>query len=305
MDLVLAPDECFTAERPRLVGLAYRLLGSLSDAEDVVQEAWVRWNRTDIDLLDSPAAWLTTVVSRLGIDRLRARRRQQSGYVGPWLPEPLVSYSVGDDPADAAELSDSLSTAFLVLLERLSPNERLVLLLADVFGQPFSTVAGVIGKGESATRQMAVRARRKVRADQELRPSAASPSRADQLMVATQFVEAIMLGDEVRVRSLLSADVVLVSDGGADRHAARRPVVGPDRVSRFLLNITRRFMTVRGHAIDVQQRWINGSPGVVISFDGVPYWVAAFDVHDGRVQRFFATLNPDKLALVDRGVDLM
>lgn len=264
-----APDALFAAERPRLVGLAYRLLGSLSDAEDVVQEAWVRWNRADHARLDSPQAWLTTVVSRLGIDRLRARRRHQSDYVGPWLPEPLVA--LADDPATAAEMSDSLTTAFLVLLERLSPNERVVLLLADVFNQSFATVAGVIGKSEAATRQMAVRARRKVRAEQDLRPSAASPSRADQLAVANQFVEAVMLGDLGRVRALLSAEVVLVSDGGANRHAARRPVIGPHRVGRFLLNITRRLLTMQGHAIDVQQRWINGAPGVVISIDGAPY----------------------------------
>lgn len=298
-----APDELFASVRPRLVGLAYRLLGSLSDAEDVVQEAWVRWNRTDVDGLDNPQAWLTTVVSRLGIDRLRARRRQQTTYVGPWLPEPFVAF--GDDPAAAAEMSDSLTTAFLVLLERLSPNERLVLLLSDVFQQSFATVAEVIGKSEDATRQMAVRARRKVRTEQDLRPSAASPSRSAQLAVANEFVEAIMLGDEARVRSLLSDDAVLVSDGGATRHAARRPVIGPERVARFLLNITRRFLTLQGHTIGVEQRWINGAPGVIISIDGSPYWVASFDVCDGRVDRFFATLNPDKLSGVDRFVDLV
>ncbi|MCU1397902.1 MAG: polymerase, sigma-24 subunit, subfamily [Acidimicrobiales bacterium] len=295
-------DDVFAAERPRLVGLAYRLLGSLTDAEDVVQEAWVRWHRTDTALLDSPQAWLTTVVSRLGIDRLRARQRDQSTYVGPWLPEPLVA--VDDDPASAAELSDSLTTAFLVMLERLSANERLVLLLADVFQQPFSAVAEVVGKSEEATRQLAVRARRKVRAEQDLRPSAAAPSRVDQLAVANEFVAALVAGDERRVRELLGADVVLVSDGGANRHAARRPVVGPDRVGRFLLNIARRYLTMQGHEISASSRWVNGSPGIVISIDGAPYWVGAFDVRDGRVDRFFATLNPDKLGLVDREIEL-
>ena len=182
------PDEFFNAERPRLIGLAYRLLGSLSDAEDVVQEAWVRWNRADQDSLHNPAAWLTTVVSRLGIDRLRARQRDRADYVGPWLPDPLVSFD--DQPAAAAELSDSLTTAFLVMLERLSPHERLVLLLADVFQQPFATVADVIGRSEEATRQIAVRARRKVRTDEEARPA----SRAEQMAVAGEFVTAIMLG---------------------------------------------------------------------------------------------------------------
>ncbi|MCU1396820.1 MAG: polymerase sigma factor SigJ [Ilumatobacteraceae bacterium] len=298
-----ASDALFAEERPRLVGLAYRLLGSLSDAEDVVQEAWVRWDRTDRAVLDNPAAWLTTVVSRLGIDRLRSRRRHQTEYVGPWLPEPLVA--VDDDPASVAELSDSLTTAFLVMLERLSPNERLVLLLADVFDQPFATVAEVIGKSEEATRQMAVRARRKVRVEQALQPSAANPNRSDQLAIANEFVAALVRGDETRVRALLGADVVLVSDGGATRHAARRPVIGPDRVSRFLLNITKRYLTIEGHRVGLVSRWVNGAPGIVISIDDEPYWVGAFDVRDGHVDRFFATLNPDKLTGVDRLIDLV
>lgn len=294
-----AADEFFRVERPRLVGLAYRLLGTVTDAEDVVQEAWVRWNRVDHTDLHSPAAWLTTVVSRLGIDRLRARRRAQADYVGPWLPEPLVSFD--DGPAAAAELSDSLTTAFLVLLERLSPNERLVLLLVDVFQQSFATVAEVIGKSEQATRQIAVRARRKVRTDHDSRPL----SRPDQLIAASDFVTALMGGDEVRVRALLTPDVVLTSDGGAARHSARRPVVGAERVARFLVNITKRLVTLEGHRVEMQPGWVNGSAGLIVSIDGAPYWVAHFDTRGGRVDRFYTVLNPDKLGRIDRPVDLV
>src|SRR5215211_8446326 len=130
----------FAAERPRLVGLAYRLLGSVADADDVVQEAWIRWARADQDSIERPAAWLTTVVSRLGLDRLRSRRREQVDYVGPWLPEPLVRPMDMDDPEHTTMLADSLTTTFLVMLERLSPEERLVVLLVDVFGEPFHAV---------------------------------------------------------------------------------------------------------------------------------------------------------------------
>ena len=296
-----AADVLFAEERPRLIGLAYRLLGSLADAEDVVQEAWVRWNRADHASVDRPQAWLTTVVSRLGIDRLRARQRAQIDYVGPWLPEPLVS--ADDGPAAAAELGDSLTTAFLVLLERLSPEERLVLLLADVFGQPFTSVADVVGKSADATRQIAVRARRKVRTDHDAAPR--REGREQQLMVAAEFVAAVAAGDEARVRALVTNDAVLVSDGGANRHAARRPVVGPDRIARFLVNIFRRFASIEGHEVSARSCWINGSPGVVMSIDSMPYWVAAFDVRDGRVDRLHATLNPDKLNAVDRIIDLV
>ncbi|MEZ5144676.1 MAG: sigma-70 family RNA polymerase sigma factor [Acidimicrobiales bacterium] len=172
-----AAAEVFEAERPRLVGLAYRLLGSLTDAEDVVQEAWLRWAAVDRSGIERPAAWLTTVVSRVGLDRLRAARERAS-YVGPWLPEPLVEpldRAADDppatlvppgsvDPAEQAALADSLTTAFLVLLERLAPEERLVVLLVDVFGEPFRVAAEVTGRSEAAARQMAVRSRRKLRA---------------------------------------------------------------------------------------------------------------------------------------------
>ncbi|HEY4331409.1 MAG TPA: RNA polymerase sigma factor SigJ [Ilumatobacteraceae bacterium] len=295
----LDADELFAAQRPRLVGLAYRLLGSRADAEDVVQEAWVRWHRAERATLDSPAAWLTTVVSRIGIDRLRARQRDQADYVGPWLPEPIVSFA--DEPADAAELSDSLSTAFLVLMERLSPHERVVLLLADVFQQPFAAVAEVIGKTEAATRQMAVRARRKVRTDADV----SRPSRAEQLDVAGAFVAAIMAGDHARVQALMTPDAVLVSDGGAHRHAARRAVLGPERISRLLINLARRFSAVPDNGATFRSGWVNGQPGLVISVFEEPYWVACFDIKHGQVDRFYMMLNPDKIGAINRPVDLV
>lgn len=297
----------FTAERPRLVGLAYRLLGSVTDAEDVVQEAWFRWARTDVDGIERPGAWLTTTVSRLGLDRLRARRRERVDYVGPWLPEPLVrpldpTLVAADDrrtdPAASAELADSLTTAFLVMLERLTPEERLVLLLADVFGEPFPSVAETVGRTPDATRQLAVRARRKLR-DDVVSSDRRAPA-AEQLAVATAFVGAVMSGDLDAVRSMLHPDAVLTSDGGPHRHAARRPVVGADRVARFLVNIARRVPDdVRFDPV-----WVNGSPGVLVSFGGRPYMVNVVEVRDGRVVRQYSVSNPDKLAAVGRTVEL-
>ena len=194
-----------------------------------------------------------------------------------------------------------MTTAFLVMLERLSPTERLVLLLADVFQQPFAAVAEVVGKSEDATRQIAVRARRKVRTDDEARP----PAPAEQLLVANDFIAALMTGDEARVRELLTVDAQLTSDGGAARHAARRPVVGRDRVARFLLNISRRFLTLEGHRVEMLPGWVNGAPGVVINIDGRPYWVGAIEVRGGLVDGFYTMVNPEKLTTIERRIDLV
>jgi RNA polymerase sigma-70 factor (ECF subfamily) len=292
-------EAVFAAERPRLVGLAYRLLGTLTDAEDVVQEAWFRWERVDIATIERPAAWLTTVVSRLGLDRLRARRRERIDYVGPWLPEPIVAPLTFEQPEPAAELSDSLTTAFLVMLEQLSPEERLVLLLVDVFGEPFRSVATLLERSDDACRQLAVRARRKMRAQ----PDRHVPARAEQLALATAFVGAVMSGDIEQVKAMLTPDAVLTSDGGSQRHAARRPVVGPDRIARLVVNIGRRALAAEGLSFDPV--WVNGRPGVVVSVGGRPYMVTIIEVVDDKIDRYYSILNPDKLESIGRTVDLV
>jgi RNA polymerase sigma-70 factor (ECF subfamily) len=293
--------EVFAAERPKLLGLAYRLLGSLTDAEDVVQDAWLRWSRVDdqtYSTIERPGAWLTTTVSRLGLDRLRARRRERVEYVGPWLPEPLVRPMPTNDPAQAAEVADSLTTAFLLLLERLSPEERLVLLLVDVFGEPFTTAASLVGKSHDATRQLAVRARRKLTdAHHEQR----TPAR-EQLAIASAFVGAVVSGDVPAVMSMLADGAVLTSDGGPRQHAARRPVTGRDKIARFLVNVTRRIP----EGATMQPVWVNGSPGVLISSRrGRPLMVNVVDVEGDLVVRQWSILNPDKLGAVGRSVELV
>jgi RNA polymerase sigma-70 factor (ECF subfamily) len=292
------PAAVFEAERPRLVGLAYRLLGSVADAEDVVQDAWLRWQRTDTTQIEQPAAWLTTVTSRIGLDRLRARQRERAHYVGPWLPEPLVTPigSPDDQPEGHAELSDSLTTAFLLLLEELTPTERLVLLLADVFDEPFDTIAGIVGKSASACRQIASRARRKVRASE--RPRVRRDPHA--LEVAGAFLAAVLRDDEQAVLDLLAPDVVLVSDGGKDHTAARRPVAGRERVARFILNLAQRVDPLA----QGEPCWVNGVAGFLVRVRGEPSFTHAYEVVDGRITRITAVVNPDKLGAADHPVRL-
>ena len=222
--------ETFEAERPRLLGLAYRMTGSRHDADDIVQEAWLRFEQNGKSL-NIPAAWLTTVVTRLSIDRLRAVDRDRSRYVGPWLPEPT---SLEPTPDGFIDTADSLTLAFLVVLERLSPLERAAFVLVDVFREPYSSVAETLGRSEPACRQLVHRARAGVRAAHE---SALRPLDGDLLH---RLVAALLDGDPDALLALLSPDVVLTSDGGPNRKAARRPVVGPQRVARFLTNLSRR-----------------------------------------------------------------
>lgn len=296
-----SPAAVFDAERPRLVGLAYRMLGSVADAEDVVQEAWLRWAAVDPATIESPPAWLTTVVSRLSLDQLRRRRRDQERYVGPWLPEPLVEpASPEPGPAARAELADSLTTAFLLLLEQLSPTERAVVLLTDVFGEPFDTVARIVGKSPAATRQVASRARRRLRAEEGSVAVPAAPSDA-QRDVARAYLLASLTDDKEALLSLLADDVVVMSDGGPDQHAARRPVVGPHRAARFSSNLVRRFADV----LAFEEATVNGNPGVVGRLGDAVAIVVSVEVVGGRVQRVTSVLNPDKLRHVDEAIQLI
>jgi RNA polymerase sigma-70 factor, ECF subfamily len=277
------PFDPFDAERPRLVGLAYRMLGSMSDAEDVAQDAWLRWRRADQSTIDRPAAWLTTVTTRLALDRLRAAQRERERYVGPWLPQPVVTH---DDPEASAELAESLTLGFLVMLERLQPEERAVLLLADVFGEPYAAVAAAVGKSEAACRQIAHRARQRVRATHAVTP------RPQQRAVAARFAAALVAGDIDELLAVLSPGVQLVSDGGADHHAARRPVVGPDRVARFLTNISRR----TAGSTTVHEVELNGEPGFVAWRGHRAVMAVVLEVDGDRIAAVRVVVNPDKLA---------
>jgi len=282
--------DVFEDERPRLLGLAYRMLGSITDAEDVVQDAWLRWQGADRSTIENPAAWLTTVTSRLGLDRLRAQQRRKEDYVGPWLPEPMAG---GPGPEERAELAESLTLGFLTVLDRLGPVERAVFLLADVFGEPFPVVARAVGKSEEACRQIASRARRRVREER------AGARTADQALLE-KLVLATAAGDVDAVIGLLAPEVVLVSDGGPHHHAARRPVVGPDRVARFLVNLAARWNDDDGTAEFAE---VNGAPALVMRVAGAPLVVTADRVGD-RVATIRCFVNPAKLGALDRPVRL-
>lgn len=282
-----APAAPFEAERPRLLGLAYRITGSRAEADDVVQDAWLRWERADHAAIERPEAWLTTVTSRLALDRLRSARVRREAYVGPWLPE---AASLEPTPDQRAEVAESLTVGFLAVLERLEPAERVVFLLADVFGTPYDEIATVVDRSPEACRQIASRARRRVR---EGRPRYA-PTDEEAWRVTAAFLTAAAEGDIDGVLALLAPDVVLTSDGGAARHAARVPVRVPERVARLVVNITRRELDP---TMSVQPRPVNGQPGVVVrDADGEVSFVLATSVVDGRIDRIWSWLNPEKTA---------
>jgi RNA polymerase sigma-70 factor (ECF subfamily) len=278
---VTAADGVFATERPRLLGLAYRILASYADAEDVVQEAWIRWQGVGHDTIERPAAYLTTIVSRLALDRARTIARRREHYVGPWLPEPIA---LEHGPEDHAEMAESLTLGFLMLLDRLSPTERAVRLLADVFGEPYALIASATAKSEAACRQIATRARRRLH---EERP--APPQRLDPGLLR-RLLAAVGAGDLDQTLELLDADVVLVSDGGPDHRAARHPVVGAERVARLAINLARR-----GKVTALREATVNGAAALVVEIDGDMPLVITGEQHDGRITRIYLLLNDDKL----------
>jgi RNA polymerase sigma-70 factor (ECF subfamily) len=289
--------DIFQAERPRLLGLAYRLLGGRADAEDVVQEAWLRWSGADWAAIVNPEGWLTTVTTRLALDRLREVGRRREAYVGPWLPEPV---STERSPEEHAELAESLTLGFLVMLDGLAPVERAVLLLGDVFGEPYSIIAPAVGKSEAACRQVATRARRKLRAGAAAATTGdlhleSTPASADLL---AELMRALVTGDEDRAVRLLDPDVVLVSDAGAARRAARRPVVGPHRVTRLLVNLAKR-----NGRLPTRFATYNAGPALVMEAPDGPIVVAG-EATGGRVSRIWILANLDKIASLDEPVDL-
>jgi RNA polymerase sigma-70 factor (ECF subfamily) len=270
--------------RPLLFSLAYRMLGSVSDAEDVVQEAFARYERTTG--VESPKAWLTSVVTNLAIDQLRSARARRETYVGEWLPEPLVD---GDDPAALAEQSDTLSMAFLLLLERLTPVERAVFLLHDVFGYRYDEIAEVVGRSEGNCRQIGVRARSHVEAEKPRFEA----TRRERDELAARFFAAVQEGDVDGLVGMLAADVVVVGDGGGKAPQWATPIVGAERVARLLAGTGRQIADYGG---SLERREVNGQPGAVLRApDGSVAVVWTIEIADGFVQALRSVINPDKL----------
>ena len=278
----------FEAHRAHLTALAYRMLGSMSDAEDIVQNAYLRWRRTNRADVANAEAFLTKTVSRLCLDELRSARRRREIYVGPWLPEPLVELAGFTDEAEG-DHADDLSIGLMLTLERLTPLERAAFLLHDVFGVDYSEIAPLIGRTEATSRQLATRARRHVR---ESRPRS-EVSRGDEGKLLDAFLAAAREGNVATLKALLADDVRLASDGGGKSSAARNVLHGPDRVARFLVGIHRKYRNAATVAA-IRAR-VNGAPGVVTQFEDGLLDTLCIETRDGAVVAVFITRNPDKL----------
>ncbi|MFJ4368260.1 RNA polymerase sigma-70 factor [Streptomyces chartreusis] len=280
--------EEFEALRPLLFSIAYRILGSVAEAEDAVQEAWLRYDGSSTRPA-SAKAYLSATVTRISIDVLRSARVRREEYTGPWFPEPLLSDPY-EDPARAVELADSVSMAALLLLERLSPLERAVFVLREVFGFGFDEIAAAVDRSEAACRQLVVRARRHMAAG---RPRFAA-DRQERQELASRFFEALKDGDVGALRNLLAADAQLVGDGGGKAPQLARAVVGAENVARLLASVVPRLARVE---VSFERHEINGQPGAVYrDRDGRVLQTLVLDVLGGRIQTIRTVLNPDKLA---------
>lgn len=276
----------FEAHRTRLIAVAYGMLGSMMDAEDIVQDAWIRWSSQDRSGIDSPAAFLTTMVTRMSIDRLRSAQKRRETHVGPWLPEPIAS---GNDPADIVAEAEQFSLGFLQAMEGLNPVERAVFLLREGFDFDYAEIAEIVDRTPDNCRQLASRARSRI-AQPPRRPARDLES---ERTVVMQAMMAVTMRDVDGLVDLLAADVVSWSDGGAKRRAARYPVIGADKVARFLIGLSRNGEKLTPSTSMVM---VNGEPAIQIDIGGELYGVMAFEIVEDRIQGIRNVINPDKLA---------
>lgn len=282
----------FEEHRQLLFGIAYRMLGTVTDAQDMVQDTYVRWQQVPPGEIRSPRAWLTTAITRLCINHLQLARVQRETYVGPWLPEPLVDEQA-PDPAAVSQLADSLSLAFLVLLETLGPVERAVYVLREGFDCEFADIARIIGKSEANCRQILARARKRI----DGRRPRYDVSRTEAEKLVAPFLEAMKSGDLETLIASMAEDVMLVSDAGDKPGALLRPMQGAGPIARVLVNVVRK---VAAPTDEVRRVTVNGQPGVVRFRDGYAQGVFALGIVGGRIQSLFVISNPDKLRHLHR-----
>jgi len=283
----------FEAQRPRLFGAAYRMVGSRAEAEDLVQEAFLRWQRVEHEAVRNPQAWLVTAVTRLAIDRLRSLETERKAYHGPWLPEPLIG-AEPPAPDRTLERHDDLSMAFLVLLERLGPEERAIFLLRDVFELDYAVIAEALGKSAEACRQAVHRARGRVASEHKR----FEVSEAERIRLLERFQEAVEARDEGRLLDLFAPDADWTSDGGDRVPAARRVIHGADRIARLVLGVTKKFC-VPGVTRRVES--VNGQAALLLELDGRIVGAMSIATDGEHILRVFHVLNPDKLAVRSAG----
>ncbi|RYD66127.1 MAG: RNA polymerase sigma-70 factor [Verrucomicrobiaceae bacterium] len=274
--------------RRLLFHIAYRMLGRVADAEDMVQETMLRWHRADTSEIREPQAWLTTTITRLCIDQLRLARRQREEYVGIWLPEPLLEDMPGD-PSDDTALADSLGIAFMMMLEDLAPVDRAVFLLREAFGHDYDSIATIVGKSAASCRQIVSRAKTRFNKVPDLKPTATEE--AERLV--REFVQATQTGELAELISLLTDDAVLYSDGGGKVRAALLPILGPDRIARMFIGLRRFYADGPPPARFVR---INGSPGVLVRGGDGNLSAMTFALEGDKVKAVYVIRNPDKLA---------
>jgi RNA polymerase sigma-70 factor (TIGR02957 family) len=281
---VTSPTDEFVAHRNLLFTVAYEMLSSAADAEDVLQEVWLRWADVDREEVRDPRAYLVRITTRLCLNRLRTSARRREDYVGPWLPEPLLT---APDVAEDVELADSLSTAMLLVLETLTPTERAVFVLREVFDVPYGEIAAAVDKSEAAVRQVAHRARSHV----EARRPRTEVTTEQQEAVIRRFRLATQTGDLQQLMDVLAPDVVLLTDGGGKVQAALKPITGREKVLRFLT-------AVHPESIELVPIWLNGQPAMQFVIDGVTDGVGTALIEDGVVTQLYLVRNPDKLRSV-------
>jgi RNA polymerase sigma-70 factor (ECF subfamily) len=288
----------FLAERPMLLALAYRLLGRVTEAEDVVQDAWLRWSANDRAEVANPAAFLTTVTTRLALDRLRSAAARREVYVGPWLPEPLPTgadapggFGALADPARSVQLAETATVGLLLLLDRLGPAERAVFVLREAFGLPYPQIAEILERTEDSCRQLLARARRRVADARGTRRGAGAPSPAAARPLVDAFLTAARGGDLERLKALLRHDVVVITDGGGTARAGRRPVHGAQKAARLFGKVFERFYA----GTEITHTFYNHAPALTIRTPQRTV-VYIFDCGpDGRIAGVYAVLNPEKL----------
>jgi RNA polymerase sigma-70 factor, ECF subfamily len=285
--------DIFTQLRSRLLGIAYRMLGTKADAEDVLQDTYLRWHGTDSAQVESPEAWLTTATTRLSIDRLRHRQVERSAYFGPWLPEPLSAADT-QTPEVAAELDSDVSIAFMAMLEALSPEERAAFILHDIIDDDYADIADALGKSEAACRQMVHRARERVTA----RRRRFVVDDATRTRMLQKFVGAVATGDREQIMAVFAEDAVMTSDGGGKATAISRPLEGSQRIAMLWYAVARRHAeeSDTGGAMEHRIVRINGEPGIAFIGNGRLYSLSVIETDGERIHSFFSIRNPDKLA---------